>query len=131
MPYWFWLYLIEQSLARIGKDCTFYQGHLQCFEMLTNYRTFFGNAFKVSGMDSPVHQTERYMVDMYLKMASERDFSGFTQEQILLIRFYNAGASGMTRQWACTDMQESPQEMAACFNESAPEFLKAVLEGRA
>ena len=64
----------------------------------------------------------------YPRKAQENGQGEISPARLLEVRFYNDGASAMTRAWALGGMRESPRAMAACFDAVAPEHLKAVLQ---
>lgn len=128
VPVWLWDSLVEQSLGRIGPGLTFREAHRQCFELALGHRELFERSFSVSGLDGPFHNSERGVLGLYERMAGERGVS-FEPAELLRVRFYNAGASAMTREWAVGGMVETPDAMADCYASMAPACLVRVLEG--
>ena len=128
VPCWLWNRIIADTLGRIGPEVSFYEAHLACFTAALEWRDFFQNCFKVSGIDGPFHRSERLVLDLYRDAAMRLRGAGLSADEELLVRFYNAGAAAMTREWACGGMEQTPQQMATCFSASAPECLKRILE---
>ena len=130
VPNWLWGHILEGSLGQIGPDCSFYEGHLRCFEHLLSWRDFFGKVFRDEGVNSPVKLTCRSVLDLYLETAARNGTEGTGAAELLQVEFYNEGASAMTRKWAVGGMRQSPREMAACFDSAAPAHLKRMLRAR-
>lgn len=130
VPNWLWGYILEWSLGQIGPGCSFYEGHVRCFEHLLSWRDFFAKVFRDEGVNSPVKLSGRSVLDLYREMASKNGSDVAGTAELLQVEFYNEGASAMTRKWAVEGMRESPQDMAACFDSLAPTHLKRMLHAR-
>lgn len=128
VPNWLWGHILSESLERIGPDCTFFEGHVRCFERLLGWRDFFAKVFRDEDVDSPVKLSGRSVLDLYLRKAHENGQREISPAHLLEVRFYNDGASAMTRAWAIGGMREPSRAMAACFDAMAPEHLKTVLQ---
>ena len=130
VPNWLWCHILEGSLCQIGPECSFYEGHLRCFEHLLSWRDFFAKVFRDEGVNSPVKLSGRSVLDLYREMAAKNGTDVTGTAELLQVEFFNEGASAMTRKWAVEGMREDPRDIAACFDSLAPAHLKRMLRAR-
>lgn len=125
---WLWDYLLENSLYRIGLTKTFYTAHKDAFTALLRYKGFFARALQTQTFNSVYEYAERTLAKHYSLIAEYKAGRPFTAREKNFVSFYSAGAASSTRMWAERGMVESPEEMASLFNDSAPPFLKEILD---
>lgn len=130
VPTRLWDECIGATVGQVGPECSFREGNRRFFNLILGYREFFSAAFKADGLDSTFRSTERHALRMHLEnFARQGGGRSLSDVEMLELRFYNAGAAAMSREWAISGMRITPDEMAACFTRLAPAFLVETLEG--
>ncbi|MEC4295128.1 TetR/AcrR family transcriptional regulator [Adlercreutzia shanghongiae] len=125
---WYWDYLMEQSLYRMGLDQSCYEGHLRKFKLLLANKEFFVNAFKSTNYNSVCEHGGRTSKHHIIDQAERNAGRRLTDWELLEIEFYNTGAQYMTRNWVRGGMSRSAEEMTQLFQNFTPAFLVDMLE---
>lgn len=128
VPTWFWDHLMNKSLYRMGIDQGLFEAHLKKFNMLVQNRDFFVHAFRCIGYNSVCEHGGRAVKEHILENAMANLGRPFTEQELLEIDFFVAGAQYMTRTWVRGGMIQPPRQMAELFRSFAPELLVTYLE---
>lgn len=128
VPTWYWDHLMNKSLYRMGIDQGLFEAHLKKFNLLVENKDFFVHAFRCVGYNSVCEHGGRAVKEHILENATANAGRSFTEQELLEIDFFVAGAQYMTRTWVQGGMVEPPQQMASLFRSFAPELLVSLLE---
>ena len=128
VPTWFWDDLMNQSLYRMGIDQGLFEAHLKKFNLLVQHKDFFVHAFRCIGYNSVCEHGGRAVKEHILENATTNIGRPLTEQELLEVDFFVAGAQYMTRTWVRGGMVQSPQQMAELFGSFAPDFLITHLE---
>lgn len=128
VPTWFWDHLMNKSLYRMGIDQGLFEAHLKKFNMLVQNQDFFVHAFRCIGYNSVCEHGGRAVKEHILENAMANLGRPFTEQELLEIDFFVAGAQYMTRTWVRGGMIQPPRQMAELFRSFAPELLVTYLE---
>ena len=125
---WMWDHLMDDTLYQAGLRYDCREAHLRKFQVLRQYREFFGNAMRITGYESICQHGGRMMGEHIEEVFTAKTGRGFTPTEALEVEFYNTGAKHMTRHWVERGMVEEPDAMADLFTKNVPEFVLPYLD---
>lgn len=124
VAYWLWDELNAESLYCMGNPLGWREAHIRQFSLLSEYRTFFGRAFRAREYFSVTEYGGQKILQALRYNIGEAKGYRMTDHEKFELEYYVCGCTYMFAKWGREGMKQSPEEMAELFGRFIPPFLK-------